>query len=557
MAVPHLVDSVGHVTPSMRGGVIVSGSHGGLSAAHFVAPLAPAFVVFNDAGVGRDGAGISGLPWLQARSIAACAVRHTSARIGDARSTLEDGIVSHVNDGAAALGVRPGMACREAVGRAQAAATLSRMKNNNDHATPEPRAFLRGLFEAAIASAQPALCVPPHLPDPASLQGGRLVVIGAGKASAAMAAAVEAHWQGPLSGTVVTRYGYAVPCRHIRIVEAAHPVPDAAGEAAARTLMDTVSGLTERDLVLALVSGGGSALLPMPAPGLTLEDKQAINRALLKSGATISEMNCVRRHLSRIKGGRLAAACHPARVLTLLLSDVPGDDPIDIASGPTVPDPTTREDARAIVRRFGIALPAAATAWLDSPESESIKPGDARLARIDTRMVATPQMALEAAAQRAREQGVVPYILSDAIEGEARDVGTVLAALARQVADRGQPLAAPCVLLSGGETTVTVRGQGRGGRNVECLLALAVALNGHPRIHALAGDTDGVDGLEEIAGAIATPDTLARAQALGLRARDRLAENDGHGFFEALGDSVVTGPTLTNVNDFRAILVAP
>ena len=422
-------------------------------------------------------------------------------------------------------------------------------------ASIDPRAFLRQLFDAAIASAQPALCVPPHLPTPQSLGRGRLVVIGAGKASAAMAAAVEAHWRGPISGLVVTRYGYAVPCQHIKIIEAAHPVPDAAGEAAAHQMLATVRGLSADDLVLCLISGGGSSLLPLPAPGLTLADKQHINRALLKSGATIREMNCVRRHLSAIKGGRLAAACHPARVLTLLLSDVPGDDPIDIASGPTVPDATTCEDALAIVRRFGIELPPAATHWLQSGQGESIKPGDARLARIETRMVATPQMALEAAAQVARRHGITPHILSDALEGEARDVGIVLAGLARQVADRGQPFATPCVLLSGGETTVTVRGQGRGGRNVECLLSCAIALDGHPRIHALTGDTDGVDGLEEIAGAVSTPDTLARATAKGLRARDRLADNDGHGFFEALGDSVVTGPTLTNVNDFRAILV--
>ena len=290
-------------------------------------------------------------------------------------------------------------------------------------------------------------------------------------------------------------------------------------------------------------------------PGLTLDHKQAVNRALLKSGATISEMNCVRRHLSAIKGGRLAAACHPARVLTLLLSDVPGDNPIDIASGPTVPDPTTCEDALAIVRRYGIELPAPVREVLESGRGESLKPGDERLARIETRMIATPQMALEAAAALAREAGYTPYILGDALEGEARDVGKVLAGIALQVAQRGQPVAAPCVLLSGGETTVTVRGQGRGGRNVECLLSLGITLAGHPRIHALAGDTDGVDGQEEIAGAIFTPHTLARAWALGVKPLDRLAHNDGHGFFEALGDSVITGPTLTNVNDFRAILI--
>ena len=415
-------------------------------------------------------------------------------------------------------------------------------------------AFLRRLFDAAIASAQPALCIPPHLPDPASVRG-RLVVIGAGKASAAMAQAVEQHWPGPLTGLVVTRYGYSVPCEHIEIIEAAHPVPDEAGLRAAERLLAFVGGLTADDVVLCLISGGGSSLLPLPLAGVTLADKQAINRALLASGATITEMNCVRRHLSAIKGGRLAAACHPARVLTLLISDVPGDDPIDIASGPTVADPTTCADALDIVRRYSIELPPAAREVLDSGRGESVKPGDPRLAGIETRIVAAPQQALEAAAAVAREAGVTAHILGDAIEGEARDVGKVLAGLALQVARQGQPFAAPCVLLSGGETTVTVRGTGRGGRNVECLLSMGIALGGHPRIHALAGDTDGVDGQEEIAGAVWQPGTLARAWALGLRPKDRLADNDGHGFFEALGDQVITGPTLTNVNDFRAIFI--
>ena len=415
-------------------------------------------------------------------------------------------------------------------------------------------AFLRRLFDAAIASAQPALCIPPHLPDPASVRG-RLVVIGAGKASAAMAQAVEQHWPGPLTGLVVTRYGYGAPCERIEIVEAAHPVPDEAGLRAAERLLAFVGGLTADDVVLCLISGGGSSLLPLPLAGVTLADKQAINRALLASGATITEMNCVRRHLSAIKGGRLAAACHPARVLTLLISDVPGDDPIDIASGPTVADPTTCADALDIVRRYGIELPPAAREVLDSGRGESVKPGDPRLAGIETRIVAAPQQALEAAAAVAHKAGVTAHILGDAIEGEARDVGKVLAGLALQVAGRGQPFTAPCVLLSGGETTVTVRGTGRGGRNVECLLSMGIALGGHPRIHALAGDTDGVDGQEEIAGAVWQPGTLARAWALGLRPKDRLADNDGHGFFEALGDQVITGPTLTNVNDFRAIFI--
>ena len=408
------------------------------------------------------------------------------------------------------------------------------------------------MFDAAVAAAQPAHNVPPHLPQPPQ---GRLVVIGAGKASAAMARAVEEHWSGELSGLVVTRYGYAVPCRRIAIVEAAHPVPDAAGLAAARRMLDVVRGLTADDLVLCLISGGGSALLPLPLDGLTLEHKQAVNRELLKSGASINEMNCVRRHLSAIKGGRLAAACHPARVLTLAISDVPGDDPINIASGPTVADPTTCIDALAIVRRYGIDLPPAVREVLESGRGESVKPGDPRLARAEIRLIATPQMALEAAAAVAREAGVTPLLLGDAIEGEAREVGKVMAGIARSAAQHGDPAAPPCVLLSGGETTVTVRGGGRGGRNVEFLLALAVALDGLPNVWAIAGDTDGVDGAEEVAGAIVAPDTLARARAQGLRAADRLADNDGHGFFEALGDQVITGPTLTNVNDFRALLV--
>lgn len=420
--------------------------------------------------------------------------------------------------------------------------------------TAAPRDFLRRLFDAAVNAAQPALCLPPHLPEPPK---GRLVVIGAGKASAAMARAVEEHWSGPLSGLVVTRYGYTVPCDRIEIVEAAHPVPDAAGLVAARRILERVRGLTADDLVLCLISGGGSALLPLPLDGVTLEDKQAVGRALLKSGAAISEINCVRRHLSAVKGGRLGVACHPARVLTLLISDVPGDDPADIASGPTIADATTCSDALAIVRRYGVALPLVARSLLESGLGESVKPGDPRLARTQARMIAAPQMALEAAARVARDAGLPVHILGDAIEGEARDVGMVMAGIARQAARRGQPFTPPCVLLSGGETTVTVRGKGRGGRNVEFLLALGLALGGCPGVHALAADTDGVDGLEEIAGAYLGPDSLARAWALGVNPAERLAENDGHGFFGALGDSVVTGPTLTNVNDFRAILILP
>jgi glycerate 2-kinase len=415
-----------------------------------------------------------------------------------------------------------------------------------------PRTLLRRMFDAAIDAAQPAHCLPPHLPAPPA---GRTIVVGAGKASAAMAKAFEDSWPGEATGLVVTRYGYAVQCRKIEIVEAAHPVPDSAGLSAAQRIREMVSMLSPDDLVVCLISGGGSSLLTMPLEGLTLDDKQQVNRALLKSGATISEMNCVRRHLSAIKGGRLAAACHPAKVVTLLMSDVPGDDPINIASGPTVADPTTCADALDVIRRYGIDVPPAVMRVLESGTCESVKPGDPRLARAETRMIATPQMALEAAAAVAREAGFTPAILGDSIEGEARDVGKVMAGIAQQVAVHRQPIAPPCVLLSGGETTVTVRGHGRGGRNVEFLLSLAITLDGRPGVWAIAGDTDGVDGQEEIAGAIAAPDTLARAWAKDIKPRDRLADNDGHGFFEALGDAVITGPTLTNVNDFRAILV--
>ena len=408
------------------------------------------------------------------------------------------------------------------------------------------------MFNAAIASAQPALCIPPYLPEPPA---GRLIVIGAGKASAAMALAVEQHMDAPLTGLVVTAYGYAVPCARIEIVEAAHPLPDAAGLTAARRMLDLVRNLDADDLVLCLISGGGSSLLPLPAAGLDLATKQDVNRALLASGATIAEMNCVRGHLSAIKGGRLAAACFPARVLTLVISDVPGDGLPDIASGPTVGDSTTCADALAILGRYAIAVPTPVRDLLESGRGESIKPGDPRLVRADARIIATPQRSLDAAAGVARAAGVAAHVLSDAVEGESRDVGKVFAAIARQVADRDQPFDAPCALLSGGETTVTVRGTGRGGRNVEFLLALAIALNGHARIHALAGDTDGVDGQERIAGGVATPDSLARARSLGLRPKDMLLNNDGHSFFGALGDSVITGPTLTNVNDFRAILI--
>jgi len=414
------------------------------------------------------------------------------------------------------------------------------------------RKLLRDMFDAAVASAQPALSIPKFLPED---RDAPLIVIGAGKASAAMARAVEDHWRGPLSGFIVTRYGYGVPCQHIEIVEAAHPVPDAAGLQAAKRLMGFAETFKESDQVLCLISGGGSSLLPLPAPGLTLEHKQAVNRALLASGATITEMNCIRRHLSAIKGGRLAAACHPAQLLTLLISDVPGDDPIDIASGPTVADPTSCADAIAIIERYQIELPEQVRAMLTSGNGESIKPGDERLEHHRTEIIAAPQLALESAAEVARNAGYTPYILGDSLEGEASEVGKVLGGIARQTALREQPFKTPAVLLSGGETTVTVKGSGRGGRNVECLLSMALALNGLPDVYALAADTDGVDGQEEVAGAIITPDTIKRAWVMDMPPAKSLANNDGHGFFESLGDAVISGPTMTNVNDFRAIIV--
>ena len=410
------------------------------------------------------------------------------------------------------------------------------------------------MFAAAVAAAQPAHCLPPHLPERPK---GRTIVIGAGKASAAMARALEDHWDGPLEGLVVTRYGYEVPCQRIEIASAAHPVPDAAGLQATQRIYQMVQGLTPDDLVIALVSGGGSSLLVAPAAGLTLADKQAVSAALLRSGATISEMNCVRRHLSAVKGGRLGVACHPARLLTLLISDVPGDDPVNIASGPTVADASTCADALAIIARYQLELPEAVRRVLSQGHAESIKPGDARLQGSQTRIIAAPQMALAAAAQVARDAGITPYILSDSMEGESRDIGKAHAALARQIVLHGQPFTPPCVLLSGGETTVTLRGQGRGGRNVEFLLSLALALDGLPGVHAIACDTDGVDGVEEIAGACLAPDSLGRAWGLGINPRHSLDNNDGHGFFGALGDAVVTGPTLTNVNDFRALVIDP
>ena len=418
--------------------------------------------------------------------------------------------------------------------------------------TTAPRELLARLFAHAVRAADPAACVPQHLPRPPR---GRTLVVGAGKAAAAMAQAVEEHWPGELSGLVVTRYGHGVPCERIEVVEASHPVPDAAGQDAAARILAVVQGLTSDDLVLVLVSGGGSALLALPWEGVTLADKQQLNRALLKSGAGIGEMNCVRKHLSAIKGGRLAAAAYPARVVTLVISDVPGDDAAVVASGPTLADPTTCEDALAILDKFRIEAPHQVRAVLQSGVSETPKPGDVRFSHCETRIIATARGSLAAAAEAAREAGVTPLILGDAIEGEAREVAKAMAGIAQSCAQHGEPACPPCVLLSGGETMVTVKGAGRGGRNAEFLLALGLALDGHPGIHAIAGDTDGIDGSEDNAGALLQPDTLARAAALGVDARAHLADNDGYGFFAALDDLVVTGPTRTNVNDFRAILI--
>ncbi len=416
----------------------------------------------------------------------------------------------------------------------------------------DPGRFLRTLFDAAVKAADPRHTLAAHLPDPPA---GKTVVIGAGKASAAMASAFEQAWRAECSGLVVTRYGHAVPTQRIEIVEASHPVPDLEGLKAAQRIMALVQGLSADDLVVCLMSGGASALLTMPANGLSLDHKQTVNRALLKSGANISEMNCVRKHLSAIKGGRLAAAAGPARVVTLAISDVPGDGPEVIGSGPTVPDPTTRNDARRLLLDYAIDAPEPVTAWLANPACETPKPDDPVFANTQFKLIATPQMSLEAAANVARSAGVTPVIIGDAIEGEAREVAKVHAGIARQIARHGQPASAPAVLLSGGETTVTVRGNGRGGRNAEFLLALAIELGGDQRFAAFAGDTDGIDGTEDNAGALYLPDTLARARSAGIDLPAHLANNDGYGAFAALGDLVITGPTLTNVNDFRAILI--
>ncbi len=424
-----------------------------------------------------------------------------------------------------------------------------------------PKELLREMFEAAVDAAMPATCVPPYLPTPPA--GGKLVVVGAGKASAAMARAVEDNWDGPLEGLVVTRYDYGVACDQIEIVEAAHPVPDDNGLEAARRILEIAKGLGEGDVMLCLISGGGSALLTMPAPGMSFEDKQSVNKALLRCGATISEMNCVRKHLSAIKGGRLAAVAAPAKVISLLISDVPGDDPSVIASGPTVFDETTYADARAILDRYEIELPQSVQQVLEAAADETPKSGDPRLAQNETSLVALPQASLEASVKAAQDAGYNTVILGDALEGIASDVGREHAALALAVkangsavhAESGQTITAPAAIISGGETTVIVRGPGRGGRNSEYMLAMAEALDGAEGIHAIACDTDGIDGTENNAGAMITPDTLARARAAGTSPQAALAENDSYGFFEAIDDLVVCGPTYTNVNDFRVILV--
>lgn len=426
-----------------------------------------------------------------------------------------------------------------------------------------PRLFLAQLFASAVGATLPRLCLPPFLPAPPK---GKIVVVGAGKAAAAMAQAVEQHWPDlPLQGLVVTRYGHAVACRKIEIVEAGHPLPDAAGETAAQRILQMVQGLSADDLVLCLISGGGSALLSLPAPGISLAQKKEINHALLRCGARISEINTVRKHLSAIKGGRLALAALPAQVLSLVISDVPGDDPSMVASGPTLPDASTCAQALAICKKYGISLPRNVVEYLHSEEAETPKPGDPRFANQRCEVVASAQHALLAAARLATQNGITPYILSDCMEGEARDVARVHAALVRQILRSGDnsycAFQTPCLLLSGGETTVTLhdeQNQGRGGRNSEFLLALLLALEDMPgleRVYGLACDTDGIDGSEQNAGACFEPQSLQRAQALGINAHAHLANNDAYGFFSVLEDLIVTGPSLTNVNDFRAILV--
>jgi len=420
----------------------------------------------------------------------------------------------------------------------------------------DPKAFLIDLFSAAVSAADPARSIREHLPEHPR---GRTVVIGAGKASAAMAKAFEEAWQaadrGPLSGLVVTRYGHGAPTSQIEVAEASHPVPDAAGEEAARRMLGLVSGLTSDDLVVALISGGGSALLSLPAQGITAEDKREVNRALLAGGVPIQGMNCVRKHLSAIKGGRLAAAAHPAKVVTLVISDIPRDDPALVASGPTIPDATTRHDALAIVKRYRLELPARVVRWLNDERCAAPHPNEPVFARNEVHLIATAQKSLEAAARLSGERGIPARILSDAIEGEAREAGGFHAAIAGQISRRGEPFAPPVVLLSGGETTVTLRHKGRGGRNSEFLLSLALGISGQSGVFALAADTDGIDGSQDNAGAYADGSSMERMRAAGIDPRASLDRNDAYSAFDAAGDLIVTGPTGTNVNDFRAVLI--
>ncbi len=416
--------------------------------------------------------------------------------------------------------------------------------------SPEDREFLISLFGAAVRAADPMECLRPHLP---ARPKGRTVVIGAGKGAAQLARAFEDLWGEPVEGVVVTRYGYAAPCRSIRVLEAAHPVPDAAGLAASEALFKQVAGLTQDDLVVALICGGGSSLLPCPLDGLTLKDEQDLNRILLASGAPISDMNLIRKHVSGIKGGRLAAAAHPARVVSLIVSDVPGDDPAQVASGPTVPDRRGTSEALAVVRRYGMKLPLRilkAIEYCDAP-----RPEDPAFASNEVRVVASAAQSLEAAAERARALGVEAVILSDAIEGEAREVGKVHAAIAREVALRNRPFAKPVVVLSGGETSVTLKARGKGGRNTEFLLSFALASAGVPGLAALAADTDGIDGSEDNAGAFADGETAGFLRAKGVDPAALLAGNDAWTAFDHADSLFVTGPTGTNVNDFRAILI--
>jgi len=413
--------------------------------------------------------------------------------------------------------------------------------------------LLQKMFEAATSAALPEQCIADFLP---ARPKGRTLIIGAGKAAGAMAHAIEEHWDGPVEGLVVTRYGHRVPTKYIEVVEASHPVPDKAGLVASKRIMQMVKNLSSDDLVINLISGGGSALLSLPAEGISLADKQSLTNDLLRCGATITEINCVRKHLSAIKGGRLAMACHPAKVVSLIISDVPGDDLSSIASGVSVPDPTNYAQAREVLEKYALTPTPSILKLLNDEPDETPKPGSPHFNNVKNILIATPQKSLEAAAKVAENAGYTAMILSDRIEGEARDVAEVHGAIARQVAAHGQPVKMPAVLLSGGETTVTIREKGgRGGRNAEFMLALAISLSGHDGIYAIACDTDGIDGSEDNAGAMIMPDTLSRAEATGLNAKTYLSQHDAYSFFEKTGDLVMTGPTLTNVNDFRAVII--